>query len=83
MCEERWRDFEWFKGGEHDTHAVDLEFARLRVEYLVEQGKMNCHESFGRYVGLYHKAVLAIPSSGTVEFHLFDDKHCIWRTVTR
>jgi hypothetical protein len=83
MCEERWRDFEWFKGGEHDTHVVDLEFARLRVEYLVEQGKMNCHESFGRYVGLYHKAVLAIPSSGTVEFHLFDDKHCIWRTVTR
>ena len=81
-CVTRWSALQWGHDGQV-PHAAALELARIRVEHLVEDGKLSCHESLGRYVALCYKETVAIASKGAVDFNIFDPKTCIWTECNR
>ena len=80
-CRARWSCLQW--GLSRKPHSVNLELARMRVERLVESGKVRCHESFGRYVALYYMDTLAVADVGAADFSWFDAKRCIWRECNK
>ena len=75
-CKTRWHDLPWDSGSEL---CAEREQARLRCEYLLDSGDTGRHESFGRYIALTYKNVVAVSETRKDSFTWFDPATCIWQ----